>query len=173
MSALLEIRPEEPADRRRVREVVTAAFGRAQEAALVDTLRDAEGPHLSLVAALDGMLVGHAFFSPVAIESERTAPPVGALGPLAVDPPQQERGVGSALVRAGLARCGDLGWHAVFLVGNPAYYARFGFVRAAPRGFTYGDPHVDPALQVLDLVERALEGLAGRVRYHPAFADTE
>jgi putative acetyltransferase len=58
----------------------------------------------------------------------------------------------------------------VFLLGEPAYYARFGFVMAAPRGFHYESEAFDAGFQVLELVEGALAGHAGRVLYHPAFA---
>jgi putative acetyltransferase len=70
-------------------------------------------------------------------------------------------------------RCREHRWQAVFLVGNPLYYARFGFAPAGPRGFSYGDPAFEPAFQVLDLEPHALAGCAGRVRFHPAFAEAE
>ena len=96
-----------------------------------------------------------------------------ALGPMAVRPDRQGEGIGGALVRAALAGAGELGWPAVFLVGDPAYYVRFGFELAAPRGFTYGHPHFDPVLQVAVLTAGALDGRSGRVCFHPAFADHE
>jgi putative acetyltransferase len=64
----------------------------------------------------------------------------------------------------------SLGWEAVFLLGDPAYYARFGFRAAAPP-FTFGDPAADPALQLLELRPGVLAGQSGRVRYHPAFVE--
>jgi len=87
-----------------------------------------------------------------------------------VEPAAQASGVGSALVRSGLDACGALGWQAVFLLGDPAYYARFGFELAAPRGLRYGSEAFDAGFQVKELVPGALDGYAGWVRYHEAFA---
>lgn len=82
----------------------------------------------------------------------------------------QRQGAGSALVRAGLEACVLLGWKAVFLLGNPAYYSRFGFVLAAPLGLRYESESFDSAFQVVELIPEALSGCTGWVRYHDAFA---
>jgi putative acetyltransferase len=171
---MFEIRAEEDRDRERVHEIVATAFERRNEADLVENLRRSADPTLSLVAQEEGRILGHVFFSPVEIEGAAETLRVAGLAPLAVDPAHQGRGVGSALVRAGVAACPALGWQAVFLVGNPAYYSRFGFRLALPMGFTYGDPHMDAALQVMEGEAGVLSGVkGGRVRYHPAFADAE
>lgn len=169
----IEIRPETSADHGLVYDVERAAFGRRNEADLVETLREEARPQLSLVAELDGGIAGHVFFSPATIETQPDAARFGALGPVAVDPAQQGRGIGSALVRAGLEQCPRHLWSAVFLVGNPAYYSRFGFVLAAPRGLSYGEPAFDPVFQVVTLKPGALDGCRGRVHFHPAFAAAE
>lgn len=161
------VREEVPADRERVHAIQTAAFGRAAEADLVDELRANARPTLSLVAERAGRVGGHVFFSPVTIEG----PACGGLAPLAVVPADQTSGAGSALVREGLARCREIGWPAVFLLGDPAYYARFGFELAAPRGLRYLSEAFDPAFQVIELVPGALAGCRGLVRYHEAFDD--
>lgn len=164
------IRPETPADHARVDEIEEAAFGRVDEAALVRRLRAAPLETLSLVAERDGALLGHVFFSPVEIDGEGDPPPTVGLAPLAVDPAQQATGVGSALVRTGLRECLAIGWQAVFLLGDPAYYSRFGFELAAPRGFRYESEVFDSAFQVIELVPGALSDCRGWVRYHEAFA---
>jgi putative acetyltransferase len=123
-----------------------------------------------VVAEADDAVVGHIFFSPITIEADRPAPAASQLSPVAVLPEYQGRGIGSALIRAGLSRCRAIGWSAVFLVGNPAYYSRFGFQLAGPLGFTYPGP-LDPFLQLLELDAGALSGLGGRIRLHPAFAE--
>lgn len=171
-NAVTHIRDEVPADQGRVFAIHAAAFKRPHEAKLVDALRASARPQLSLVAEMEGEVVGHVFFSPVSIESSPSAPAVAGLAPVAVDPAHQNRGIGSALIRAGLPRCPQRGWHAVFLVGNPAYYSRFGFMLAAPSGFTYGNDLFDSVLQVFELTHGVLEGCRGRVRFHPAFAET-
>lgn len=171
--AMLEIRLESPADYRRVFAVEEAAFQRDHEALLVETLRESLGAWISLVALEEEEIVGHIFFSPVEIESEAPAVLAAGLGPVAVTPAHQGRGVGAALIREGFARCSEMGWLAVFLLGNPAYYARFGFELAGPRGFFYGSPSLEPAFQVLELDPGVLRRCRGRVRFHPAFDATE
>lgn len=167
---MIRVRSEQPADGERVFSIQEAAFGRRDEAELVDALRASAAPQLSLVAESADRVVGHVFFSPVSIESGSEAPACAGLAPLAVHPSQQGRGVGSALVRAGLERCSELGWRAVFLVGNPAYYARFDFVLAASRGLYYESEKFDPVFQVIELEEGSLGGSRGWVRYHEAFS---
>jgi len=160
-----------PSDHPRVFAVHEAAFGRPNEATLVDALRASAHPQISLVADVDGEVVGHVFFSPVSIQPAAHTPPLAGLAPVAVHPTYQGRGIGAALIRAGLQRCSQYDWRAVFLVGNPAYYSRFGFVLAAPLNLTYGDPAFDRALQVVELTRGALDGCRGRVCFHPAFAE--
>jgi putative acetyltransferase len=123
------VRPELPSDRNAVRALHEAAFGRPVEADLVDRLRGSPGwvPELSLVAEEAGDVVGHVLFTRAAVGGEAAL----ALGPLAVLPACQRRGIGTALVEAGLAATGDA---LVFLLGDPAYYGRFGFRLAAELG---------------------------------------
>jgi putative acetyltransferase len=166
----LRVRPEEPRDHERVFAVQAAAFGRPAEAELVNALRAGVSPAISLVAELDGVVIGHVFFSPVTVEGAAASGPFGALAPVGVDPAQQGRGVGAALVRAGLAACPRVGWRAVFLLGNPAYYGRFGFTLAAPRGIHYESAAFDRAFQALELAPEALRDVQGFVRYPAAFA---
>ena len=113
------------------------------------------------MAELAGELVGHVFFSAVSIERSAGAPPLAGLASLAVAPAAQGQGAGSALVRAGLEASLALGWQAVFLLGNPAYYGRFGFVPAAPLGLHYESEAFDAAFQVIELVPGTLSGYRG------------
>jgi putative acetyltransferase len=166
----VRIRLEQPADHADVDAIVEAAFERADEARLVAALREIAQPRISLVAEAAGRVVGHVFFSPVRIEPEPSeAPAVCGLAPLAVQPGLQRQGVGSALVHEGLERCAELGWRAVFVVGDPGYYSRFGFVLAAPLGFRYESEAFDSAFQVLELAPGCLARCRGWVRYHDAF----
>jgi putative acetyltransferase len=164
----LAIRPEIAADRARVERIHALAFGRPDEAGLVRALRSAAQPVVSLVAERRGGLVRHVMVSPVSVEGSSLA--AGGLAPLAVDPDAQRRGAGAALVRAALPACAALGWRAVFLLGDPAYYARFGFAMAAPRGLHYESEAFDTGFQVLELAPGSLAGHTCWVRYHPAFA---
>jgi putative acetyltransferase len=129
----LEIRAEAVGDEDAIDLIQRAAFPTPGEAQLVRALRARARPMLSLVAVQDGVLVGHVLFSPVTIEGTGACPAAAGLAPVAVMPEVQARGIGRALVREGLARCPALGWRAVFLLGEPAYYGRFGFCLAACR----------------------------------------
>ena len=86
---------------------------------------------MSLVAVEKKQIVGHIAFSALAIESQDTAMNAVALAPLAVLPAHQRRGVGSELVRRGLDHCRRAGYRAVLVLGEPAFYQRFGFMKAS------------------------------------------
>jgi putative acetyltransferase len=140
------IRPERPEDLPAVDRLRRAAFGGDAEARLVDALRG-DGAVLSLVADEDGV-VGHLMFSRLEMDGVRAA----ALAPVAVAPARQRRGTGSALIRDGLRRLREAGWEAVVVLGEPAYYARFGFVPAP----TIACPYSGPYLQGVELIPGAL-----------------
>jgi len=164
------VREERDADHAAVYDVLARAFGRRTESDLVVALRASAEPRVSLVAVDAGSVIGHVFLSPVAIAEELEHPCSMALGPLGVAPERQRAGAGSLLVRDALERARRAGHPLVVVLGNPAYYARFGFVRAAPHGLRYGHPAHEPAFQVVELAPGALAGRRGVVRYHPAFS---
>ena len=169
--AQIEIRKEVQADHAQVDQIQESAFGQIAEARLVRGLRKDAEPRLSLVAEIRGEVVGHVMFSPVSIEGSGDLPRCAGLAPLAVAPEVQGQGAGSALVHAGLRECVALGWQAVFLLGDPAYYSRFGFSLAAPRGLRYESEAFDAGFQLIELVPHVLSGCSGWVRYHEAFAE--
>jgi putative acetyltransferase len=130
MKLEIVIRPETSADIEAISEVTRAAFETLEisehtEAFIIEALRAAEALTVSLVAELDGRVVGHIAFSPVTI-SDGTQDWYG-LGPVSVLPEYQRRGIGTALIREGLSRLKALGARGCCLVGHPAYYRRFGF----------------------------------------------
>jgi putative acetyltransferase len=104
--------------------VVEAAFGRADEARLVAELRAAGDAMFELVAEAEGAVVGHILFSRLYADRAEL---IAALAPLAVRPDLQRTGVGAALVRRGLESAREFGAHGVLVLGDPAYYGRFGF----------------------------------------------
>ena len=167
--AEVEIRDETASDHRAVQRVVRAAFDSPLQGKLVAALRADADPQVSLVAVRDGVLAGHIFFSPVTFDADASHP-AAQLSPVSVRPDRQGRGLGSALIRAGLERCVAVGWRSVFLVGNPGYYARFGFELAGPLGFSIDGP-LDPHLQVIELTPGSLASVRGRIAFHPAFDD--
>ena len=164
----VEIREERKDDAPAIRIVQEQAFNEEDEARVVDMLRCSGSIVLSLVAVAAGRIVGHVLFSPATVESSSVDSRWTALGPIGVAPDHQGRGIGSRLVWEGLARCRLDGWDGVVLLGDPGYYARFGFVRASNHGLTcvYGD---GPAFQVLELRQGALEQVVGTVRFAPEF----
>lgn len=125
----LRIRPECPGDAAAIAAVVTAAFrdhpfSRGQEAPLIAALRAADALTVGLVAEMEGQIVGHVAISPATIGAEGGW---YALGPLAVQPDRQRRGIGQALVRKGLEALHPLAARGCVLVGDARYYGRFGF----------------------------------------------
>lgn len=124
------IRREAPGDEPSIHRVHLLAFSSSAEPDLVDALRRSGSAVLSLVAEIDGEIVGHVLFS-------RLDAPMRALAlaPVGVLPERQGRGVGSLLIRTGLREAQKEGWSAVFVVGDPAYYERFGFNVGAAESF--------------------------------------
>jgi putative acetyltransferase len=165
-----DIRAEGEADRDAIRRVNARAFGRANEAQLVDALRASTSfvPELSLVAVDDARVLGHILFSRIHIRTPERSVPALALAPVAVLPECQNHGVGSALIRRGLEECRRFGHRIVVVVGHPNYYPRFGFSPARAKGLDA--PFPDRAFMVRELVPGALDGVCGRVEYPPAFA---
>jgi putative acetyltransferase len=164
----VEIREELPRDRAAVRAVNEAAFGQAAEANLVESIHDAAAVIASLVAVAGGVIVGHILFSPVDVERTGGRRLAG-LAPMAVAPAYQKQGLGSRLVRDGLARCAEAGYDGVVVVGHPSYYPRFGFAPAVRAGLSCEYDVPPEAFMSVALPGRSLEGVSGLVRYHPAF----
>jgi putative acetyltransferase len=124
------IRSETSADVGAIAEVTVAAFktlviSNQTEHFIIAALRAAKALAISLVAEVDGRVVGHIAFSPVTI-SDGSSDWYG-LGPVSVLPEYQRRGIGSALIQEGLSRLKKLGARGCCLVGHPGYYGRFGF----------------------------------------------
>lgn len=169
MTAVPIIRTEDTADYNAVRRVVAEAFARAEytdgdEHNLVDRLRMTEAyiPALSLVAVVDGEIVGHIMFSRVHIGTVEAI----ALAPLAVLPAYQHRGIGLALIQAGHRRAQELGYSCSVVLGAPGYYAKSGYVRADISGIR---PPFDVAPQYYMVCPLNPPLPRGTVRYSCAF----
>jgi putative acetyltransferase len=162
------IRDEREEDAGAIRAVTLAAFAgmpysEQTEAAIVEALRASGALAVSLVAVEDGEVVGHVAFSPVTIDGA-AAPGWFGAGPLSVRPDRQKGGIGTALMRAGLARLTETGAKGCVLVGDPGYYRRFGFV--ASDRLVYPDLPAE-YFQILALTSQTP---SGTVAFHPAFA---
>src|SRR5690242_15834540 len=120
---MLSIRLETPEDADSIRQLHEDAFPTPGEARLVDLLRRSNQLIASIVAELDGSVVGHIAFSPVTVGSV-----VGAgLAPVAVGREHRKQGIAVKMIREGLSVCGRAGFGFVVVLGEPEYYRRFGF----------------------------------------------
>ncbi|MDH2326096.1 N-acetyltransferase [Cereibacter sp. SYSU M97828] len=155
MGAEALIRAARPEDHAAIAGLLRHAFDGDAEAALVTALRPAA---IELVAERDGELQGHIILSPLEA-------PFRALGlaPLAVEPVWQGQGIGAALVREAIARAA--GWDAIVVLGDPAYFTRFGFSVDLAAGFACA--YAGPYLMVLPLREIPA---TGRILYPQAFS---
>ncbi len=169
-NAAPSVRFEQAGDEAAITRVHTAAFGQPDEAEIVNRLRGVADPFLSLVALIDGRVTGHVLFTPVTIRGETGESQALALGPMSVLPECQNRGVGSALVKAGLDACRRTSHGVVFVVGAPDYYGRFGFEPAPPMGLRFLSADFDAVFMVVELVPGALAGRTGWVEYLPPFS---
>jgi putative acetyltransferase len=161
------IRTETAADADAVHGVLAAAFRGDDEASLVRLLRIDGSVVASLVAVVDGDVVGHVLFSRLTIRMDAREARAVSLAPLAVLPAFERRGIGSALVREGLRVLRAQGERIVIVLGDPPYYTRFGFSPAAAERLR--SHYSGPAFMALALVPGALDDVAGDVVYSPAF----
>ncbi len=161
-----QVRDESPDDADAIDGVLSRAFGSTAEAHLVRSLRHAGHIRFALVATVERSVVGHIAMSPLRIVAPDGESAALALAPLAVDPPHQRRGIGAALVRATLDRARTLGESLVFVLGDPAYYGRFGFTAKLARPFECA--YACDAFQALSLGGESVPS-SGRIIYSPPF----
>lgn len=156
----IQIEPETPSHHAAIRSLITAAFSAAAEAELVDRLRSDGDLVLSLVAAADNAVAGHVALS-------RMAAPFRALGlgPLAVDRRHRGQGLARSLVEHAVAWADAQGWEGIFVLGDPAFYRRFGFSAEDAAG--YSSPYAGPYLM---LRSNGPIPRAGAIHYAPAFS---
>jgi putative acetyltransferase len=172
----LTIRPERADDAPEIAALVEAAFGQPSEARLVELLRASPCfiPELSLVAEVDGRVVGHVMITTAWLDDDGQQRPVANLAPLAVEPTHQRAGVGSALMRAVIAEAEARGEPLIVLQGHPDYYPRFEFEWSVPLGIHFDLPDWAPseAGQVLRLGSYDAS-IRGKVVYPSAFDESE
>jgi putative acetyltransferase len=165
----VKVRPETAADYDAVAEVTAAAFGKQDEARLVEAIRASSEfvPELTLVAEEDERIVGHVMYSYSALDGSDAR--LLQLSPLSVAPDRQGAGIGSTLTRESLRLADERGEPLVLVLGHPAYYPRFGFRPASTLGLLAPNPEwPDEAFMAVPL-SAYNPGLRGRVTFAPAF----
>jgi putative acetyltransferase len=169
--ATVEVRAESAGDEPAVADLLTSAFDGPVVAELVGSLRRSDWwvEGLSLTAVVGRELVGYVLFTSAIVDAPERLVDVLVLSPLAVAPEHQGRGIGSALVREGLALASRRPEPVVFLEGSPGYYPRFGFRPAVPLGFIRPSPRIpEPAFMAYPLPAYQ-PSLSGALVYPDAF----
>ena len=164
---MIEIREERSDDVPAVRDLNRRAFGQDQESNIVDALRTNAAALLSLVATLNGQVVGHIMYSPLSIDGKFEG---AALGPMAVLPQCQRQGIGSKLIEAGNRKLKDDGCPFIIVVGHADYYPRFGFKPASEHGIKCEWDVPDNVFMLLVLDQAKMAGVSGLARYRPEFS---
>ena len=165
------IREEHKTDYQQVFLVHQKAFGQEEEGQIVERIRKSEGfiPQLSLVAEIDGVVVGHILFSKIHIETSHDNKQTLSLAPMAVLPDFQKQGIGGKMIKAGIQKADELGFDSIIVLGHPDYYPNFGFEKASKWKITCPFEVPDEAFMAMELKEGALVNSAGQVVYPPAF----
>ena len=164
---LIVIREEQPDDIGAIREVHRRAFGQDQEGNIVDALRANGAALTSLVATVDGRVVGHIMYSPLSVRGELTG---AALGPMAVIPEHQRQGIGSQLVETGNRRLDEAGCPFIVVVGHAHFYPRFGFKSASTQGITCEWDVPDDVFMLLVLDQAKMGRVSGLATYRHEFS---
>ena len=168
---MVTIREERAGDIAAIRAVNETAFGRPQEVELIDALRKNHGVLLSLVATLHGQMVGHIIYSPVTVGVEGKSVIGAGLGPMAVLPEFQRRGIGGKLIEAGNRKLHERGCPFIVVLGHPEYYPRFGFKAAAVYGLKCQWDVPADVFMVIVTHRTKMTGISGVVRYRPEFSN--
>jgi predicted N-acetyltransferase YhbS len=172
----ISIRPEEPGDYAAIYDVTEQAFrdmpfSDHDEQNLVGRLRGSDSyiPELSLVAILEGEIVGHIMLTRNRIVDGEKAFGSLTLGPVSVLPSLQRKGIGGVLIRAAHDKARDMGFRSVLLVGHEHYYPRFGYFPASRFGILCPIVVPDPVFMAVELVENGLLGVSGTVEFPREF----
>jgi putative acetyltransferase len=164
----LLIRKETKKDHDAIYEVNKLAFRREKESRLVDIIRNGNNfiPDLSLVAEIDGKIIGHILFSKIEIHGNAKFISL-ALAPLAVIPEFQRKGIGAKLIEEGIRKAKELNFESIILVGHKEYYPRFGFKKASEWKIKCPFEVPDEAFMAIELSEDSLKDKSGTVIFPP------
>jgi putative acetyltransferase len=165
---LIKLREAKAKDAEKISALLVAAFEGKQEADLVKDLRENHMASLEWVAEQDGALVGHILYSPVWIEKDGLAAGLGVgLAPMCVDPASQKKGIGTKLINETIARLKEEGIAFAVVLGDPAYYRRFGFRPASEFGLRCEFDAPEGAFQALPIETAGVPG--GTAKYCAEF----
>jgi putative acetyltransferase len=167
---LISVREERPKDIAKIRLVNIEAFGRPQEANLIEMLRTNGGILLSLLATNEDQIVGHILYSAVTVGSGERKIIGAGLGPMAVLPEYQRRGIGTKLIEFGTTRLKQSGCPFIVVLGHADYYPRFGFRPASDYGLKCEWSVPDNAFMALALNESKIRDLSGLAKYRAEFS---
>ena len=170
---MIGIREERPQDKKAIRGLNVSAFGRNLEADLVDKLRHNCRERLSLVAVMQGEVVGYILFTRVAIESLGRKVHGMGLAPVSVLPEYQQQGIGSKLIRTGIRILKERGCPFIIVLGHAKYYPRFGFEPTIRYAIQSEWKVSDESFMILVLRESEMRGISGVAKYRPEFAETK
>lgn len=168
------VRKEDKKDYKNIYKLNKSAFGQENESRLVEKIRNGSNfiPELSLIADIDGKIVGHILFSRVKIIKDPIFE-ILALAPMAVLPEFQGKGVGSKLIKQGMEKAKELGFDSVIVLGHKDYYQRFGFKKASIWNIKCPFEVPDEAFMAVELIDGVLESKAGTVKYPIEFMEDE
>jgi len=161
---MIDIREEQSDDIPAIHDVIARSCG-LKEADLVDTLRTCGAALLSLVATVEGQIVGQILYSPATVDTVSGA----ALGPMGVAPDYQRQGIGSKLVEAGNGMLAERRCPFVVVLGHAQFYPRFGFEPASRRGITCAWNVPDDVFMVNIFDGQAMQGVSGLAKYRDEF----
>jgi len=168
----LKITQENNLDYIEIYETNTLAFGKENEAKLVNLLRESNAfiPELSLVATIDNKIVGHILFSRIVIiDNNQNEFESLALAPIAVRPEFQQKGIGGQLIRTGLDKARELNFKSVIVLGHEHYYPKFGFVPTNKWNIKSSFDVPTNVFMGLELIEGGLKNVSGTVKYPKEF----
>ena len=165
----MNICPETQADYSVIAEIHKLAFGRQEEADLVEKIRNSQYyvPQLTLVAQVNNSVVAHSMLSYIHLVGEETFQVIG-LAPIAVHPDFQNQGIGSALINAGLNKANVLGEALIVVLGNSQFYSRFGFQPSVDFGIESPFPVPEDAFMVKPLINYH-SNYQGKIVYPESF----
>jgi len=166
---MLDIRRERDSDIEDIYEINIKAFETQAEADLVNILRNSGVYHISLVAERNKRVLGHIFFTPVELAGGDSELKLMGLAPMAVLPEFQNQGIGSKLVKEGLRHCSGENNDAVFVLGHPDFYTKFGFLPSVKYGIKSDYDVPDETFMAIELKSGILDGKQGTIKYNKAF----